>query len=89
MHWKEARCILNYVQGTREFGIHYSSSAQLYLISFTVSDWDGDNTDKKSTSEFMFMLGSGPICWSSKKQATLSLSLDEVVYRGDVNATIQ
>ena len=35
------------------------------------------------------MLGSGPICWSSKKQATLALSSVELEYRGVVNPTIQ
>ena len=37
----------------------------------------------------MFILGSGPIRWSSKKQATLALSSTEAKYRGDVNAVIQ
>ena len=27
MHWKEAKHILNYVQGMRDFGIHYYASA--------------------------------------------------------------
>ena len=35
------------------------------------------------------MIGSRPICWSNKKQATLALSLAEAEYRGDVNADIQ
>ena len=35
------------------------------------------------------MLGSGTICWSSKKQETLALSLVEVEYGGAVNETIQ
>ena len=35
------------------------------------------------------MIGFGPICWSSKKQAALALSLAEAEYRGAVNATIQ
>ena len=35
------------------------------------------------------MLSHGPICWSSKKQHTKSLSSVEVEYRGAVNATTQ
>ena len=35
------------------------------------------------------MIESGPICWSSKKQATLALSLAEAEYRGAVNARIK
>ena len=74
---------------TREFGIHYSLGAQLDMVGFTNSEWDGDSNDRKSTSVFVFMLGSGPIYWSSKKQTILALSLAEAEYRGAVNATIQ
>ena len=35
------------------------------------------------------MFGGGPICWSSKKQATIALSSAEAEYRGAVNACIQ
>jgi hypothetical protein len=58
-------------------------------MGFTDSDWVGDNTDHKSTSGYMLSLGSGPICWSRKKQSTISLSSTEVEYRGAVNITIQ
>ena len=74
LHWKETKRILHYVQGTRDYGIHYATGTQLDLIGFIDWDWVGDGNDRKSTSGFVFMLGSGPICWSSKKQATLALS---------------
>ena len=35
------------------------------------------------------MIGSRIICWSSRKQATLALSLAKAEYRGVVNAAIQ
>ena len=47
MDWKEEKCILHYVKGTREFGIHYFASAQLDLVGFTDLYWDGDNTYRK------------------------------------------
>jgi hypothetical protein len=68
LHWKDAKCILRYVQGTITFGIHYAVDSTLYLIGFTDSDWVGDSTDHKSTSGYSLSLGSRPICWSSKKQ---------------------
>ena len=77
------------MQGTIDYGIHYVARAQLDIIGFTDSDWVGDENYKKSTSGFVFIIGSGPICWSSKKQATLALSFAEEGYRGAVNATIQ
>ena len=89
LHWKETKRILHYVQGTIDYGIHYAVGAQLNLIGFTDSYWYGDGNDRKSTSGFVFMIGSGPICWSSKKQAALALSPAEAKYRGAVNAAIQ
>ena len=77
------------MQGTIDYGIHYVAGEQLDLTGFTDSDWAGDGNDRKSTSGFVFMIGSRPICWSNKKQATLALSLAEAEYRGAVNATIQ
>ena len=53
------------------------------------TDWAGDGNDRKSTSGFVFMIISGPICWSNKKQAALALSSAEAEYRGAVNASIQ
>ena len=40
LHWNETKRILHYVQGTREFGIHYCTRAQIYLIYFIYSNWD-------------------------------------------------
>ena len=88
LHWKETNRIVHCVQGTRDCVIHYAVGAQLDLIGFIDSHWDGYGNDRKSTLGFVFMLGSGPICWSSKKKATLTLSLAEVEYKGAVNATI-
>jgi hypothetical protein len=67
LHWKVAKCILRYVQGTITFGIHYEVESTLDLIGFTDSDWAGGSTDHKSTSGYSLCLGYGPISWSSKK----------------------
>ena len=50
IHWRAAKRILNFVQGTRTHGIFYKAKSDLDLIGFTDSDWAGDNTDRKSTS---------------------------------------
>jgi hypothetical protein len=88
LHWKAAKRILRYVQGTITFGIHYVEDSTLDLIGFTDSDWVGDSIDPKSTSGYSLSLGSGPICWSSKKQVAIALSSAEAEYRGVVNITI-
>ena len=61
IHWKEAKRILNFVQGTRTHGILYKAKYDLDLIGFTDNDWAGDSTNRKSTSRYVFMLAEGPI----------------------------
>ena len=61
IHWREAKRILNFDQGTRTHGIFYKEKYDLELVGFTDSDWEGDNIDKKSTLVYVFMLAEGPI----------------------------
>ena len=89
LHWKEAKRILQYIQGTRTYGIHYAADSELELVGYIDSDWKGDSIDQKSTSRYVFMFGGGPIFWSSKNQAAIALSSVEVEYRGAMNACIQ
>ena len=86
---ESSKRILNFVHGTRTHGIFYKAKSDLDLIGFTDSDWEGDNTDRKSTSGYVFMLAEGPIIWSSKKQNAIALSSIEAEYKGVVNATTQ
>ena len=68
IHWKEAKRILQYIQGTRTYGIHYAADSELELVGYTDFEWVGDSIDRKSTFGYVFMFGGGPIFWSSKKQ---------------------
>ena len=77
------------MQGTRTHGIHYVAKSDLELVGFTDSDWACDNTDRKSTYGYVFMLAYGPISWSSKKKSAIELSSTEAEYKGVVNATTQ
>ena len=80
----------NYLNGDMtHFGVHYVASSLLELVGFTNFDWYGDSIDINSTSCYFFMLAHGPICCSSNKQHTISLSSAEVEYKGAVNAATQ
>ncbi|GKV45376.1 hypothetical protein SLEP1_g52467 [Rubroshorea leprosula] len=70
--------ILDY--STRRVTRQISQALQTDLAGFTDSDYAGDLDDKKSTSGFVFMLGSGAISWSSKKQPIVTLSTTEAEY---------
>ncbi|KAH9293522.1 hypothetical protein KI387_041275, partial [Taxus chinensis] len=47
---------------------------------YTDSDYAGSVDDRKSTSGYVFHLGSGPISWISKKQIVVALSSTEAEY---------
>eukprot|EP00253_Pinus_taeda_P024652 PITA_24652 len=63
------------------------AEASPLLVGFTDSDWAGDPDDRKSTTSYVFTLGSGPITWACKKQGAISLSSVEAEYRGVVEAS--
>jgi hypothetical protein len=56
------------------------------LVGFTDSDWAND-PDEKSTTGYVFSLGSRPVTWACKKQQAISLSSAEAEYRAMVNAS--
>ena len=79
-HLLAAKRILRYLQGTKDCGVFYKKGTRSDLIRFTDSDYAGDQDDRKSTSGYVFMLGSGAISWSSKKQTIVTLSSIDVEF---------
>ncbi|GMP97292.1 hypothetical protein CsSME_00045603 [Camellia sinensis var. sinensis] len=53
--------ILRYIQGTLNFGIKYSKVTNFKLISFIDTNWAGCIDDRKITTGYAFILGSGYI----------------------------
>jgi hypothetical protein len=79
-HLLDAKRIFRYLKGTSDFGILYKKGARENLYGFSDSDYAGDQDDRKSTSGYVFMMGSGAISWSSKKQAIVTLSTTEAEF---------
>jgi hypothetical protein len=79
-HFKAAKIILRYVKGTINFGLFYPSSNEFKLVGYSNSDWGGDVDNRKSTTGFVFYLGSSAFTWSSKKQPIVTLSTCEAEY---------
>ena len=77
LHWKETKRILQYIQGTRTYGIHYAANFKIEMVGYIDSNWVGDYIDQKSNSGYVFMFGGGTICWSRKKQDAIALSSTE------------
>ncbi|XP_035830863.1 secreted RxLR effector protein 161-like [Helianthus annuus] len=79
-HWEAGKRILRYIKGTLDQGVIYSKGGQGKLVGFSDSDYAGNVDDNKSTSGYMFQLGSSPISWQSKKQKVVALSSTEAEY---------
>jgi hypothetical protein len=79
-HLMAAKRIMRYIRGTTELGIWYKKGKQAELIAYSDSDYGGDMDDRKSTSGYVFMLGSGAVSWSSRKQPIVTLSTTEAEF---------
>ncbi|KAL0287793.1 UNVERIFIED_CONTAM: Retrovirus-related Pol polyprotein from transposon TNT 1-94 [Sesamum angustifolium] len=55
-------------------------SQRKYLQDVLMSDYAGDIDDRKRTSGYVVMLGSGAVSWSSKKQSIVTLSTTEAKF---------
>jgi hypothetical protein len=78
-HFGVGKRVLRYIKGTSDFGIWYSKSDGK-LEGFVDSDWAGSVDDSKSTTGYVFSLGSGVFSWNSKKQDVVAQSSAEAEY---------
>eukprot|EP00250_Pteridium_aquilinum_P026965 c33920_g1_i1 orf=1-459(-) len=84
-HWHAGVCIPDYASSML-FG--EDENDDLVLRGWTDSDWVGD-IDSRSTTGYCFILGSGAISWSYKKQPTIALSFMEAEYRAACSGTCE
>jgi Reverse transcriptase (RNA-dependent DNA polymerase) len=79
-HLEAVRRILRYVKGTLGYGLMYKKGGDCKLVGYCDADYAGDHDTRRSTTGYVFMLGSGAISWCSKRQPTVSLSTTEEEY---------
>ncbi|KAF8391206.1 hypothetical protein HHK36_023508 [Tetracentron sinense] len=63
------------------FGVWYGRAVECKIVGYCDADYAGDLLTRRSTTDYMFSLGSGAISWCSKRQSTVSLSTTEAEYR--------
>lgn len=77
-----AKHILRYLQGTKHLrlclGHHDTRNDQ--LVGFTDADHAADTDTSRSTSGWVFQLGHGAVCWSSRKQQSVATSTFDAEY---------
>ncbi|KAL8095832.1 hypothetical protein AgCh_036989 [Apium graveolens] len=88
-HFAAAKRILRYLKGTKNYGLLYRSEEDNKLVGFTDSDWAGCVDDRKSTSGYLFSLGTKAFSWSSRKQKTVALSSAEAEYVAATSAACE
>ncbi|KAK5840674.1 secreted RxLR effector protein 161-like [Gossypium arboreum] len=90
-HFQATKRVLRYIKGTKSYEMFFSKVENMKLIGYADSDWAGSIDDMKSTSGYLFTLGSTIFCWSSKKQTVVAQSTAKAEYvaaAGAVNQAI-
>jgi hypothetical protein len=89
LHLQAAKRTLRYLKGTVSYEILYKKGEVEELLAFTDSDYVGDVEDRKITSGYVFLMNSGAVSWSSRKQPLVTLSTTEAEFVAAANCACQ
>ncbi|XP_050914613.1 secreted RxLR effector protein 161-like [Lathyrus oleraceus] len=89
LHLQVAKRVMRYLRGTTEFGTFYINEGNIELVTYIDNDYAGDLDDKNSTLGYIFLLSSGDVSWSSKKQPIMSLSTIKSEFIGATSCACQ
>src|SRR5277367_4613666 len=79
-HWNALMHVVGYIENTLDYGLTYRRGTDLSPRAFVDADYGGCKDTRRSTSGYVFMMAGGPVTWSSKRQATVTLSTVEAEY---------
>uniref|UniRef100_A0A6N2M754 Retrovirus-related Pol polyprotein from transposon TNT 1-94 n=1 Tax=Salix viminalis TaxID=40686 RepID=A0A6N2M754_SALVM len=88
-HWKAAKKVLRYLQGTKEYMLTYRRSANIEIIGYSDSDYAGCVDTRKSTFGYLFLLAGGAVSWKCGKQSVIATSTMEAEFVACFEATVQ
>ena len=87
-HWIGVKRVLRYLKGTLKYGLKFTAHGEEpELFGYSDADWAGDVDTRRSTSGYVFQIGSSTVSWSSRKQATVAKSSTEAEYVALSSAT--
>lgn len=88
-HWKIAKKILGYLQGTNDYMHTYKRSYHLEVIDYSDSNYVRCENSRCSTFGYMFLLGGGTILWKNGQESVIATSTMEVEFVACFEATVQ
>ena len=84
IHWKTALGILEYINGTSEYGITFQRGALsgISLEVFANADYASKATDRRSVSGGVIMYGGASVCWFFRTQKCVRLQKRSMLLSG-------
>jgi len=81
-HWKVAKRVLRYLQGTVKLGIIFDGNCELSnkLIAYSDTDFATCMDTRKSISGIILLLNKGPVIWFARKQGIVTTSTTDAEY---------
>ena len=75
-HWLAIEQVMGYLIDTKSYGLFYKKYPAV-IEAFSDANWNTLSCNSLSTTGYIFSLGSGAICWKSKKQTIIANSTME------------
>ena len=80
-HYKAVEVVLRYLRGTCDCKmVMGAAGSNIELHGFCDSDWASDVETRRSTTGYVFFIGSSPVSWCTQRQGTVALSATEAEY---------
>ena len=85
-HWIAVKRIMRYLKGTDDVKLCLGDH-DIVLRGYCDTHYAGDTNDRRSTTGYMFIVGSGAVSWNSKRQQTAARSTVEAEYTATSEGT--
>ena len=79
-HWKAAKKVMRYLQGTKDYMLTFKRSDNLEVIGYSDLYFARCVDSRKSTFSYLFMFDGGTISWKSSKQTITATSTMEAEF---------
>ena len=88
-HWRAAKKVMRYLQGTKDYMLMYRQTDNLDLVGYSDADFAGCVDSRKSTYGYIFIMAGGAVSWRSVKQTLIATSTMEAEFVSCFQATSQ